>query len=92
MEDTKVDNLRSKSLPSVRPGLYLWAEGDLSSAQPQEKIQKAESERWGVRKKPSRSAPYLHSNWEWRLLRQQRRSRSCARPTPQKKMSSPHAC
>ena len=22
--------------------------------------------------------------WEWRLLRQQRRSRSCARPTPQK--------
>ena len=29
MEDTKVDNLRSKSLPSVRPGLYLWAEGDL---------------------------------------------------------------
>ena len=29
MEDTKVVNLRSKSLPSVRPGLYLWAEGDL---------------------------------------------------------------
>ena len=31
-------------LPSVRPGLYLWAEG----RQPQEKIQKAENERWGV--------------------------------------------